>query len=138
MQDLLDKSAAAIENLLEAAVQQEEAIKSLKTANTELANKHVILEKVASEKAAAPVVNPAGVDKVVDELVSAGYFSSTDGIKLAAEIKKSPDNLIKLASTLIRLNNPSQEGAGIPRNQSVKQASSVASEWELDGWNDCF
>lgn len=136
VQDVLSKSSSTIENLLAAAVEQEKVIESLKTANAELTKRHVVLEKVASE---APVVNAAGVDKVVDELVSSGYFSEVDGIKFAAELKKSPDNLLKLASHLIRINNPSQEGAGTPRNQSIKQASSgAADEWELDGWTDCF
>lgn len=131
---LLTKAASAIEDLLAFAADQEALIASLKESNSKLASRAVVLEKVAS----TPALDDESIDKVVDELVSSGYLSSNDSVKCAAEIKKNPNNLLKLASHLIRINNPSTDGAGVPRQTSVKQASSVLDEWELDGWTDCW
>lgn len=137
VQDTLKAASDSIENLLALAVTQEEEITKLKKANSDLQGQKVILEKVAEEKPSAPSVTPERVDNLVDELVSLGYISNDESEKFASELKKSPDSLVKLASSIIRINNPSNEGTGVPRQENVKKAS-ITSDWEQDGWTECF
>ncbi len=134
----LDQSSAAIEDLLKYAADLEATNTALQSKLAAMEQRTIVLEKVAAEKP-APAVSQESVDSIVDELVSAGYFSSADGVKLAAELGKHPNNLVKLAHQLIRVNRPEREGAGVPKlSKSASEKEGPRGEWELDGWTNCF
>lgn len=79
-------------------------------------NSRIRLEKVASERQAAPKVDRDLVNQTVNALVRHDYLDREQMDKFAAELEARPENALKLVNRLLEISAPSYtEGRGIPK-----------------------
>ena len=86
---------------------------------------------VVLEKVAGVVLDPEILARTLDVLIDNSYLVEADRHKMAAELQKSPNAILRLTEKIASLSAPGhEEGQGV-KTASVTETPTAAGEWDI-------